>query len=101
MRAAGTTASSVFDPYRRECGWAGDDRAGKRACGAPRQLQVGASELAVGLGNNGLLANPDVERQLGEQRNAVLLRHAPAAARAENVLLMAAFRAHMRAHVLD
>ena len=49
----------------------------------------------------GLFAHARVERQLAEQLDAVLLRHARAAAGAEQVLDMAAVAAHVHAHVLD
>src|SRR5690606_35993227 len=74
---------------------------------APREVYVSLPERAVGVGDHGrttavgLLADADVERQLGEQIHAVLLGHLTAAARTEDVLLMAATRAHVSAHVLD
>src|SRR5690606_2141837 len=47
-----------------------------------------------------LFAYPNVERQLAEQLHAVLLGHAPSAARAEDMLFVAALRTDVSAHVL-
>src|SRR3569833_1630539 len=54
-----------------------------------------------GLADVGLLANFDIERQRTQKSHAILLRHALAAALAEDVFGVTAFAADMNAHVLD
>src|SRR3569623_1127481 len=54
-----------------------------------------------GLAVVGLRANFDIERQRTQKSHAILLRHALAAALAEDVFGVTAFAADMNAHVLD
>src|SRR5690606_8017982 len=64
-------------------------------------------DLAVGLGDDGgraairLFADSDIQRQTAEQVDAVILAHGSSTAGAEDVFLMAAVGADVRAHVFD
>jgi hypothetical protein len=75
--------------------------------GASRDFEVRPRQGTLGFGDYRrpasvrLLANADVERQAPQQLDRVLLSHARTAPRAEDRLFMTAFRAHVRAHVLD
>src|SRR5262245_32746337 len=101
------SSSGVFNSN----GWKG--RTGRQCgsgepCRSPaREIDIRLSERALrlrhhgGLAAVGLLADADIERELGEQVDLVLLSHSAPAARAEDVFLVAAFRTDMRAHVLD
>src|SRR6266702_7643677 len=72
-----------------------------------RDRPVDLRRPAVGIGDHGrlarvgVLADIDVERQGPEQLGAVLPAHALGAALPEDVLLVTAVRADVRAHVLD
>ena len=62
-------------------------------CGVPRDLAIRFAYGAVGIGRDrrfttvGLLTNTDVQRHRAEKRHVVLVGHAPATVRTENVLL--------------
>jgi hypothetical protein len=77
------------------------------AGGLARDLAVGERDGRIRLGGHGrvaavgLLADAQVQRQRAEQRHAVLLGDALAAALAEDVLGVAAVAAHVHRHVLD
>src|SRR5689334_2613774 len=61
-------------------------------------VRVGHHGRTAGIG---LLADMDVERQRPQQIDVVVLAHFLRAALAEDVLLVAALRADVKAHVLD
>src|SRR5262245_24446530 len=71
----------------------------------PRHVDVDAAQLSAWIDSHRrrpavhLLANTNVERQLGQELDTVLLGHAFTAARAEKVLLVAAVRANVRTHI--
>src|SRR5438552_17974495 len=74
---------------------------------AAGDLLVDVRGRTVGIGDDGrharvgLLADPDVERKLTQELDAVVLAHLEPAALAEDVLLVTALAADMEAHVLD
>src|SRR5690606_28752307 len=101
-----TASSVVFDGNRREALRRREVRACETSRGVPREVAVGATKPTVGLGDARgppgvrLFAYPNVERQLAAQLHAVLLGPAPSAARADDMLFVAALRTDVSAHVL-
>src|SRR5574337_755930 len=75
--------------------------------GAARDLAIALRDFTLWIGGNtgvtavGLLPDGDIQRQTAEKGHAVLLCHALAATGREDGFLVAAMRAHVRAHVLD